>query len=278
MDKYDIPFLFKSIDNEMPLLTNDSVKVKNNYDMGMPKDLERYCEKVDDKFLNNHLATIEEFDSKFPNNDLVQWFKDYQNRYFSANIPHDNFLKNNGMGRTLHYQAMGIKDIGFLGISRTPKVLGTVVETAATDDDGTGAGGTLYCNKLLSAVTLNAYFDQIAPKMYNGSNTAGNNRLGCYADNGSTQPGALLVDSGSVARGANNTYTFNTVTEFQATTTTLWLAVTSDATGTNVYGVLLSAGGVNKAYEKTFTYAALPNPFGSTTTQAHKYRMKISHS
>ena len=95
MDKYDIPFLFKSIDNEMPLLTNDSVKVKNNYDMGMPKDLERYCEKVDDKFLNNHLATIEEFDSKFPNNDLVQWFKDYQNRYFSANIPHDNFLKNN---------------------------------------------------------------------------------------------------------------------------------------------------------------------------------------
>ena len=113
MDKYDIPFLNKDIKNEMPLFTNTTARVKRSYSQGMPKNLKEYGDHINEKFLDNHLGTVEDFSIKYPNNELTQWFRDYQNRYFGARI-RDSFLKideGGEFGRTLYYPSMNIKNV-----------------------------------------------------------------------------------------------------------------------------------------------------------------------
>ena len=117
MDKYDIPFLIKDINDEMPLFSKDTVKVKRSYSQGMPKNLKEYGDKVNEKFLDNSLATIEDYSLKFPNNELTQWFKDYQNRYFNSVLLKDSFLKideNGNFGTTRYYRGMSIQNVAFL--------------------------------------------------------------------------------------------------------------------------------------------------------------------
>lgn len=106
---------------------------------------------------------------------------------------------------------------------------------------------------------------------------AGNVRLGIYEDNGKCAPGKLLLDAGTVDVSATGVKGV-TVTKNLRGGKLYWLALVSDVAPTLRASVadshLVSFFGLSSAlstalgafYYKSFTYAALPDPFGNTLT------------
>ena len=93
-----------------------------------------------------------------------------------------------------------------------------------------------------------------------GSEAVGNARMGIYSSSAGA-PGALILDAGAVALGAVNT----TITISQELTgpEKYWLAIVFDSTP-NV--AVAQPVGIAPWAELTFTYAALPNPYGTVNS------------
>lgn len=114
-------------------------------------------------------------------------------------------------------------------------------------------------------------YDRIAIFAGAGGSGTDNCRMGIYADNDGL-PGALVVDGGAVAINAASTLFTVTISE-ELAPGTYWLAGVFDA-NTRTKLVVTDSNGLNGASAdleayigafRTFTYAALPNPFGSPT-------------
>jgi len=109
--------------------------------------------------------------------------------------------------------------------------------------------------------------------------SAGNARMGIYEDNGKCNPGKLLLDAGEVSTGSNGVKGI-TVTKKLRGGKLYWLALVASATptirasavGSNLttfFGLDSTLGTAWGTFlYKSFTYAALPNPFGDTITIA----------
>lgn len=257
----------------MPLFTKTTARIKNSFSQGMPKNLKEYGEKVNEKFLDNHLGAVEDFSLKYPNNELTQWFKDYQNRYFNSVLLKDSFLKIDedvNFGTIRNYRPMSIQNVGFLGGLTSPN--GAELTSGIDQINNGTAGSEIQASKASSLGIIGKLYDQIALKV---TTSSGNIHLGVYDD--SSAPNVLLADSGSIACPASSSYTYQSVTEFSLTTTQTWLAWSADNTTITVRTANNTDTNARKVHN--MAYGALSNPFGSIAfTDNYSNVMKTGHS
>ena len=272
MDKYDIPFLFKSINDEMPLFSKNSAKVKCSYSQGMPKNFKEYGDKVNEKFLDNSLATIEDYSLKFPDNELTQGFKDYQNRYFNSVLLKDSFLKideDGDFGTIRNYRGTSIQNAGFLG-SLTNKVNGAELSTYNADTTHNAHGHLNVRAAKLPAGIVGQYYDRVKIKLFSAS---GNYKMAAYDESGGI-PNSLYQQTGSLTTANDN---WETLTEFALTQTTVWAADIGDTPG-GVNAYYVDGTGNRSSHNATTFGAQFWNPWQRISEDAYPDQMKLGHS
>lgn len=144
--------------------------------------------------------------------------------------------------------------LSLIGGHQSGEYYGSQGRQTQTDNFATG---TLYACPILIPATIT--YDRIALTITSAS---GNIRLGIYEDDGGL-PGALVLDAGSAPAGTPLTEI--TISQGLTGPARYWLA--SSFSGTNtvsdiIFNSFLAQAGVNKA---SFTFGALPDPFGSIT-------------
>jgi hypothetical protein len=117
-------------------------------------------------------------------------------------------------------------------------------------------------------------FDRIAIRVTIAAGT--NARMGIYADDGSVAPGALILDSGAISTASTGVKEV-TINNTLGPGALIWLALVADgaptiravAVGAQSSVFLGLASDLGTAWGshlyRAFSYAALPNPFGSPT-------------
>ena len=286
LDKEEFTEILKIIKNDMPHHTDETVKIKSTFSQGFPKNLMDYSVKIDNKFLNDYLAIIEEINHKDPNHCIPKAFQEYQNNIYGDKeiLNHDNFFKAKlhdsffkyqdeyGMPKNTHYmRGTNIQNVGFLG-SLTSKVFGATLERI-NDLENNSNANTIICTSLPSG-TAGQYYNQLTIKSGTTNGGSGNIRLGLY-DDISLVPTNLAIETGSITAPANNDYTPQSVTEFQLPTNNTWFAHNESATWT-----YRNAGINGTRRYKIFTFGAFQNPVTSLTAADAVYPSycKISHS
>ena len=106
----DIQFVINDINKQMPLITNESVRIPFSA-TSLPKNLSKVMDESDNKFLNNHLTIVEEISNLYPNHPLPVWMQRYHNKYFKANLIGDGFFKTS----LKEYRPDSVMNVGFLG-------------------------------------------------------------------------------------------------------------------------------------------------------------------
>lgn len=272
MDKYDTPFLVKNILNDMPMFDGNVGKIKRSFSQGMPKNIMEYSDKVDDKFLNNSLSSIDEAVSKkFLGVDFKRWFYNQQKIHNSV-THHDGFfiglkkfIENDMKSNTLA--------CGFLidPFKFTSHINGADLTTDQTISDQAGFAGYVYIGKLSNG-TIGEYYNRSAVSR-NGGTTTGNFRHGVY-DQQASVPTNLMADTGSIT--VDTGYTFKSFTEFALTSVVNYHAFQVD-NNSPLYDRRLYGSAVN-GYD-TQAYGTFPNP---STYDAINYTgnivAKIGHS
>ena len=277
MDIYDVPFLIENIKNDMPLFSKTVAKVKRSYSQGMPKNFKEYGDEVNEKFLDNNLATVEDFSLKYPNNELTQWFKEYQKRYFNSVLLKDSFLKideDGNFGTVRNYRGTSIQNVGFIG-SLTSKIFGAELLTSASSSTDDAIGLTqLLAYKMATNGTVGEWYNQVAIKR--GTTGSGGNFIGAiYSDSGSTAPNILLGTTASTAYGSTNSYTYTNLTNGGGALVTAitWVAFQTDA------ATPLARGGAgdatNLVANLSNVYGTPPSTWtGSYTESTHPFHYK----
>ena len=257
----------------MPKITDDNVKVKRTFSQGMPKNLSEYMDNINEKFLDNHLATVEDFSLKFHNDDMTQMFKEYQNRYFNSVLLKDSFLKideDGNFGTIRNYRPMSIQNVGFMG-SLTNKVLGAEVETDGTTSNPNNSTQNFIDVGRCTTFVANTWYDQTK---FHINVASGNVRTCIYLDSSNT-PDVLGGESASIAAVADYT-TIYPIGECQILTTTGWIGHNCSSSALRWH--YWAAGGTYRHYA-TFTFGAFPNPLTGDTAAANSSNvMKASHS
>ena len=274
LDKEELKAFLKIIKNDMPLHTEITTKIKRLFSQGMPKNLKEYSDKVDNKFLNDNLHTIEEME--YRKKGITNDFKNYQHKYYdeSGILNHDLYFKHDDK---IYAKVRGGSYFNQNGLSFSNASLnrtssptnGAQIETG-TSIGGSNFGGN-YINlfKLPNTGVIATVYDRIA---LNEAGAAGNRRTACYS--GST-PTELLGESASFA--TETSYTFQSVTEFSLLATQNWVGALADTNNNYRY---FTSGVVNgdRKY-KSFTFGAYPNPAGTGYSDgAESVQMKIAHS
>lgn len=286
LDQAEFGFFLKNIINEMPQHSPDFVRIPNFTYGHLPKDFMECSSKFDNKFLNNHLATVEEIQYRNQKHPIPKWFRDYQVMYFSDRevLAHDNFFNarlRDGFRKHINPNLTEVRVIGFFPYTAMSTFSNPILNRSAGGtpgsdlESGTGAtlngsGAGLEISKTDTTGTVGHLYDRVAASMNTAS---GNHRLGIYSD--SSGPDVLEAETGSLAVTAD--YAWQTVTEFDLTTATNWLAWDADNTSCEFkYKTGYSSGDIRY---KTYTYGALPNPAGAGyTSDTYKHLMKMGHS
>lgn len=274
------PFL-RNLKAEMPIHTETTAKIKRSYSQGMPKNLMEYSAHVDNKFLNDNLAIVEEIAYRDQKHPIPKWFRDYQIKHFAkfGILKADGFfVRDRIFGQMFpreiyHHASMSFHNPGFTSVIGNTKVLGSEIEI------GTGAASNgAWGNNLLvlqsdqANYPVNAWYDRMA---YKGRTGSTNMRMGIYDDSGSTEPVNLLRETGSFANSGGS-YAYQSVTEFQIPTAKFWFGGVIDNAG---FGGYFNSGGPMRY--KSYTFGALPTPSGSPTgytSTTENDTQKISHS
>lgn len=229
MDKYDINFLRDNIIEKMPARTETISKVKGTFDMGLPKNLQKYTEKVNDKFLNQHLAEIEEANKmNFLTKNFNVWFYKQQS-YRNESKNHDGFFT-----KLKNYVELDMKNnVLACGFIMNPSRFAGVVNGPDLEVGGTGINDIGWAVQIWAqGVTANVtdLYDRIA---VNISSAVGNERLGVYDDTGSTAPDNLLAETGSIA--SSNGFNLRSLTEFSIITAQTWIAIQVSSTTNDIF-------------------------------------------
>lgn len=274
LDKEELKAFFKTVKNDMPKHTDNTMRVKGVYSQGLPKNLQEYSTKINNKFLNDNLHIIEEME--YRRKGITDDFKNYQNKYYdeSGILNHDLYFKHDDKiyakisGGSYFNQNM----LSFSHASVNRAVNGAELSSGADEiNNGTGSSGEIQANKAISLGIIGKLYDRIALSV---TNSSGNIHEGVYDD--STGPNVLLADTGSIACPASSSYAFQSVTEFSLTTTQIWLALEADNTTITFRAANNSIANSRKVHNQS--YGALSNPFGSIAfTDGYSGVMKTSH-
>lgn len=276
----------RNLNDEMPIHTERTVSIPKNQYSQFPKSLMDYSVKVNNKFLNDNLAVIEEIQHKDNKNQIPQWFRNYQKKVYqdSEILNHDNFFKSNLYGdvfkggfdsyglpkNSRYYSGMTVKDVGFVGSLQVPAVNGATLlcNDAAATTGGNSAGGIFCCRTDSSDGTVGELYDQIAQAH---SSNVGNYRLACYDD--SSGVNAILGETGS--QSADSAYTWLSVTEFALTTAIVWVGMQVENSGGTCVPYYRSSGGVGtEALSQGYGVFAT-GAFGASSPD---YKLKVGHS
>lgn len=286
LDPAELTCLIRDIRSEMPQLSDDFCKIPNFSYGNLPKNFMDCASIFDNKFLNNYLCVIEELKHRDGENIIPKWFIDYQIKYFVKHdiLNHDGVFSlrlHDGIGGRINPHLTEVREVGFFPYSGLTTFSNPILNRAAGGTPGSdlesGTGGTLNgsgagleISKTDTTGTVGHLYDRVAASMNSAS---GNHRLGIYSD--SSGPDVLEAETASLTVTAD--YAWQSVTEFDLTTATNWLAWDADNTSCEFkYKTGYSSGDIKY---KTYTYGALPNPAGSGyTNDSYKHLMKMGHS
>ena len=272
LDKEELKAFLKIIKNDMPLHTDTSAKIKCSFSQGMPKNLKEYSDKVDNKFLNDNLHTIEEME--YRKKGITNDFKEYQNKYYdeSGILNHDLYFEHEGTiypklaGGSFFSQSFLSTSSASLNRTSSP-TNGAEIETGTSIGQANFGMNRIELFPLPNTGVIGTLYNRIA--LYEAG-SSGNRRIACYS--GST-PTELLGESASFAH--ETSYTFQSVTEFSLLATQNWVSALADTN--NNYRYFSGASGIRK--HKVFTFGAYPNPAGTGYTDGtESAQMKIAHS
>lgn len=262
--------ILQSAQKDMPFHSDNFVRVPNPYSQGLPKNLEKLSQKRNESFLNKHVSTIEEIAHRYPNDKLPIWMKDYQNRYFKANLIGDGFFKNGyefDMPKGTRFRQHNNEFISF------GKLLGGVITSDASDLSGTGWVGNIWCAKATQGTqVIGSYYNEVALDIVTA---AGNIRLGVYSGTTGGNPTNLYSESASIASPSSGTFSFQIINEFQLTDTSTWIAFQANSASLSIN--YLDSG--TNDWDVAFTYGAFQNPrTGARVGNAVTPHLKASHS
>lgn len=264
MDKFDISFEVRDINKEMPIHTDNIMKIPRTQYEQLPKNLFKFSEKVNEKYLNNHISIIEEISHKFPSHPLPNWMKHYQNKYFKASLGHDGFFKQaTNIDSRIKYRQHNNEFISFGHVN------GAALTSGDSSSNTLFTLGSIWGIKLSLGI-IGQYYNQVA---VNVQSAAGNMRFGAYDDNGSTAPNNLYAQTGSIA--ATSDFAWRSLTEFALDTSQNWSAWQSDSSSLNVY----YKASTNQSDQHTFSYGSFNNPYGTVNTNnSYAVNTKLGHS
>ena len=279
-DPQEFAVFLRKLDDEMPIHTHNFAKIKATQGF-LPKEVMPFSAKVDNKFLNNYLATIDEINHRKPNNAFVNWFRKYQLFHYSKHgiLNHDGFfnsrLGNIGFiktkGATFFQLPFTGTVLGFGSIVDS-KVFGATLETANTGSSASDyANDHLLINKLVPTGNIGEYYDRVAATVVT---QAGNINMGFYDDVAGT-PTNRLAQTGSISCPAAG-YVWQSLTETAITTAQVWAAMNHDSATARFTRWAQTLGDLK--FNQPQTSVALANPTPSLTNNASIFQMKIGHS
>jgi len=90
----DIPFLIRDIKKEMPTHTKNQIVIPYSYSQGLPKNAMELSHSVQNKFLNNYQAKIEEANySNLLSKNFNKWYLNQNLKHSQSGIlNHDSFF------------------------------------------------------------------------------------------------------------------------------------------------------------------------------------------
>ena len=266
LDKEELKAFLKIIKKDMPIHTDDTVKIKCSYSQDMPKNLMDYSQKIDNEFLNDNLHTIEEME--FRKKGITNNFKNYQNKYYdkSGILNHDLYFE--------HENKIYAKISGACGFIINPYNFAPIappapdLSTNYTDTTFAGVDHLIMTGCKFSAGVIGDKYNRIKSRL---STAAGNYKMGVYQQT-SNVPSTLYNGTGSLTAVNDN---WESLTELTLVQTTVWGAQKFSSDSLVTYYVNGTGNRVYKAHD----YAtAFPDPFGSGTADAYPNQMKLGHS
>ena len=277
LDKEEFTEILKIIKNDMPIHTDTSVKIKCSFSQGMPKNLKEYSDKVDNKFLNDNLHTIEEME--YRKKGITNDFKNYQHKYYdeSGILNHDLYFEHEGTTYPKLHGACGFIIDPY--IMKPAVVNGADLTTEASNLSGNNLAGYIYAG-LLSTGVIGHLYDRIAFRRELG--TASGQLRYCSYDSQSSVATNKMCDTGLFNSPANSSYVLQSVTEFALTTTENWTAILGDATGTTApyFYYKYPTATANNAYDlsSATTFFNPANAAWDGTNYALAFESKLVHS
>ena len=272
LDPEEFSEFLNIIDKNLPIITNESLKVKQSYSQGMPKNIMDHSIKINNKFLNDNLHTIEEINHRDNKNILSNWFKYYQNNIFSDELKHDLFFTYEGKiyPKVSGGSYFNNNSLSFSNASLNRKVFGSTLTVGGTGSD-VGISGTIFAGKATG--TIGDYYDRSGVNI--AVDSTGNIRTGAYQD--SSDPADMILYQQSADTATSGTG-FNdlALTEFALLTTSVWICM-QVSTDTDT----ISRGGTTDRRVKNQSYGAFPDPLASYTQNLGNTQcpnMRLSHS
>lgn len=267
---------------QMPHHTSSHAIIPHPYG-NFPRDAMEYSARIDNKFLNDNLAIVEEIAYRDKSNPIPKWFRDYQIRYFASHgiLAHDCFFTSrlrDGWRKGFSPDFREIREIGRAGSTRGyfvnfGKVNGADIVMGDTSSHANvGITNIFYCSPTSGSTgVVGEYYNQIALNCFNST---GNMKLACY-DEGSTNPNNKIGgETSSVA--LDSAFTWRAVSEFALTTTKIWLAFQCDNASNSLY---YTYPGPGLRRSESHTYAnAFPSPATPSAMDSLVINMKIGHS
>ena len=151
LDLQELQPFIRNMEKEMPIHTDNTAKIKRSYSQGMPKNFMDYSAFVDNHFLNDNLAIIEEMNHRDAKHPIPRWFREYQIKHFAkfGILNKDRFFTSRMRdGYRKHFSAdlTEIREIGSLPYSGTVLGFGSIGDTKVSptfsDDFSTYADQT----------------------------------------------------------------------------------------------------------------------------------------
>ena len=254
----------------MPIHSEKSLTVPYNFS-NLPKNLKDESDKKYEKYLDNHLSSLDEINHKFSlSNYFKTWFNN-QKSYHKDIKTNDGFFEK--IKNTIELDMKSsVLACGFLinpFIFTSGCTGGSDLETTASPNRTDTLQNFLISGKVTG--TAGQCYNEIACSVATAS---GNINMGSYNDSGGA-PSGKEAQTGSISSPSTSSYTFQAVTQWTLTTNDNWLAIVSDNGTFAVNGQTISNG----SKDRVFTFnTTLPDPYTPSYTQSNVPRMKIGYS
>lgn len=264
LDTEELKAFFKIIKKDMPLHTDTTADIPYPFSQGLPKNVMEISNKIDNKFLNDNLHTIEEME--YRKKGITNDFKNYQKKYYdeSGILNHDLYFEHEGK---IYPKVRGASffsqnSLSFSNASLNRTTGGTEVFTTTTEISTLSVGlnnDRLGASVFAGTPTNGAAYNQIALHNETFAHTA-NYRLGVADDNSAPNNIYSGSDTGSIAIPTTAQYTYKPMTSaITLTQSTAWAVW--NVSGTCVIFTTALAGAWKEHLSSSF--GALPSTFGS---------------
>lgn len=258
LDKSELLILTTTIKKELPFFGKKTVSMKSEHGK-LPKNVRNHTIKLNEKFLDNNLHTIDEIKHRNKNNNFVKRFDNYQSRFFNI-AP----VSCTSTASEMVINPYIMTPAACTGISEVNSATSGTGDQAENDQ--------IIFNQMTSDVTVDNCFNQAAVKR--GTGTGGNLRIGVY-DEDSSAPNDLLVQTASLSMPAASSYTFQSLDETEATTVRLWLAFMQSTTTPKILRQQTAGGSLY--FRNSYTFGSLP-PDAGASSSGNPFVTKIGHS